>query len=382
MKIVFFSNYLNHHQIPLAEALNSIDGIDYTFVATTGIPNFRKKLGYQEYNKSYQLDVTISAENKKQALQLALCADVAIFLTTGMNEYIIPRLRTGKLTFEYSERWLKKNYKLNLFSKNLWKHQLMYYRYGRSANLYMLCASAYAANDYYMLQSYKNRCYKWGYFPEVKQIDIEHIVESKRNAKVRLMWCARFIRWKHPELAINLAKRLMQEGTDFELNMYGNGPLLEEIKQQIVDLGLQDYVHAKGNAPNEEIIKAMQQHHIFLFTSDQNEGWGAVANEAMSNGCTIVGSDKIGSVPYLIQDGINGLIFKSKDIDSLYSQVQKLLANKKQCEQYAVEAYKTIKGMWSPYNAAIRLVNLIEAFQQGNKTPYLEGPCSIAMPMN
>lgn len=380
MKIVFFSNYLNHHQIPLAEALNSIDGIDYTFVATTGIPNFRKKLGYQEYNKSYQLDVTISAENKKQALQLALCADVAIFLTTGMNEYIIPRLRTGKLTFEYSERWLKKNYKLNLFSKNLWKHQLMYYRYGRSANLYMLCASAYAANDYYMLQSYKNRCYKWGYFPEVKQIDIEHIVESKRNAKVRLMWCARFIRWKHPELAINLAKRLMQEGTDFELNMYGNGPLLEEIKQQIVDLGLQDYVYAKGNAPNEEIIKAMQQHHIFLFTSDQNEGWGAVANEAMANGCAIVASKSIGSSPYLIENGKNGFMFDDCDINSLCEKVEWLIKHPQEMKIMQRNAYLQMKNMWSPNVAANNLIRLINDLQNGRDSSIQEGPCSKAIP--
>lgn len=380
MKIAFFSNYLNHHQVPLAEALNAINGVEYTFVATTGIPKFRKKLGYKEYIKPYQLDVSISDENKKKALALAEQVDVAIFLTTGMNEYIIPRLKTGKITFEYSERWLKKNFKLNLFSKNLWKHQLMYYRYGKRANLYMLCASAYAANDYYLLQSYKNRCYKWGYFPKVDEIDIVNIIESKRNSKVSLMWCARFIRWKHPELPIILAKRLMQEGYDFELNMYGNGPLLEEISQKITEYGLQEYVFLRGNAPNEDIIKAMQQHHIFLFTSDQNEGWGAVANEAMSNGCTIVGSDKIGSVPYLIQDGINGLIFISKDVDSLFTQAKKIIDNKTLCEEFALDAYKTIKSIWSPESAAIRLIKLIEALQQGVDTPFLEGPCSIAKP--
>ena len=34
----------------------------------------------------------------------------------------------------------------------------------------MLCASAYTAKDYASLGMYKNRTYKWGYFPETIQV--------------------------------------------------------------------------------------------------------------------------------------------------------------------------------------------------------------------
>lgn len=33
-KIVFFCNYLNHHQMPLADAFYELLGDDYAFVAT------------------------------------------------------------------------------------------------------------------------------------------------------------------------------------------------------------------------------------------------------------------------------------------------------------------------------------------------------------
>lgn len=33
-KIVFFSNYLNHHQMPLADVFYELLGDDYAFVAT------------------------------------------------------------------------------------------------------------------------------------------------------------------------------------------------------------------------------------------------------------------------------------------------------------------------------------------------------------
>ena len=36
MKLVFFSNYPNHHQVALADAFHDILGEDYAFVATVG----------------------------------------------------------------------------------------------------------------------------------------------------------------------------------------------------------------------------------------------------------------------------------------------------------------------------------------------------------
>lgn len=297
-----------------------------------------------------------------------------------MNEFIIPRLQSGKLTFEYSERWFKKNFRLNLLSKNLWKHQMMYYRYGRRANLYMLCASAYAANDYYFLNSYKNRCFKWAYFTSVKPINIDFILEKKRSSKPKMMWCSRFIGWKHPEMVIYLASLLKSNGYSFEINMYGNGPLVEEIKRMISKRGLSDCVNIMGAVPNETVIDAIQRHNIFLFTSDQNEGWGAVANEAMSNGCTIVGSNQIGSIPFLVKNGENGLIFKSNDINSLVKNITSLLDDPDLCERMARRAYSDMVNVWSPINAAQRFISLINELQNGRTTPFEDGPCSQAVP--
>lgn len=381
MKIAFFSYYLNHHQMPLCEAFNSLPNVEYTFVATTGIPDFRKRLGYSEHEESYQLDVTKSEKNRQLALNLALDADVAIFATQSMEEFIIPRLKTGKLTFAYSERWLKKDFKLNLLSPNLWKHQLMYYRYGRKANLYMLCASAYAPNDYYLLNSYKNRCLKWAYFTKVNDLSIESVLAAKRGNKTRIMWCSRFIRWKHPELVVKLASLLKRDNFEFVIDMYGEGPLTDKIMHLIGNLGVSDCVHVKGAIPNVQVLIEMQKHHIFLFTSDQNEGWGAVANEAMSNGCTIVGSDAIGAVPFLVRNGVNGQIFTSGSLSSLYASTKELVCDRKKCEDLAIQAYKDMHDIWSPCNAAYSLITFIQSINTGLENPILQGPCSKAEPI-
>ena len=381
MKIVFFSNYLNHHQLPLAEAFNSIDGIDYTFVSISGLPEFRKELGYKEISAPFMLDLTKSEANRQQAKELALKADIAIFSTSRTKEYIVPRLKSGKLTFEYSERWFKKDYKLNILSKNLWMHQVMYYKDGRKANLYMLCASAYAPNDYYLLNSYKGRCFKWAYFTCVKPIDIDAVLRNKQSGMFRMMWCSRFIGWKHPELVIDLANTLKTHNYAFEINMYGGGPQELKIRHLIKERGLDNFVYLKGSMPNEDIIAAMQQHNVLLFTSDQNEGWGAVANEAMSNGCTLVGSNKIGSVPFLVRHGENGLIFESSDISSLIKNVTLLLENRDFCGRLASQAYQDMINIWNPQIAAKRFLSLVSSLQAGEKTPFTDGPCSEAKPI-
>ena len=121
-------------------------------------------------------------------------------------------------------------------------------------------------------------------------------------------------RLKHPELPVMLAKRLKDKGYNFHLDMYGRGDELYPTQQLVKSLALNDNVSFYGSLPNEEILKEMRKHEIFLFTSDRNEGWGAVLNESMSNGCAVVASNLIGSVPFLIQDGENGMVFKSGDL--------------------------------------------------------------------
>ena len=380
MVIAFFSNYFNHHQRPFAEAINAIEGVEYIFVCTTGVPEFRKRLGYQEMKADYVLDITISQRNRLKALELARTADVAIFGGGKVHDFAVERLKLRKLTFDTSERRFKRGY-INMLSPNLLRHQWMYWRYGRKAPFYMLCCSAYTANDFYFLRSFIGKCYKWAYFTQVNDLPIEEILVAKRQPRCKIMWCSRFIDWKHPEMCIELAKRLLSEGANFEINMYGNGPLMKNCRQLIMKEKLSDYVFIMGNRCNDDILVAMQQHNIFLFTSDQNEGWGAVANEAMSNGCALVASDKIGAIPFLVKNNVNGRIFRSGDIESLYQTMKGLVSERTICEQLAREAYRCMKNIWSPENAAKNLLILINALKCGQDTPIVEGPCSKAKPV-
>ena len=242
----------------------------------------------------------------------------------------------------------------------------------------MLAASAFTANDIKHFFAYPNKIYKWGYFPAVNFSTTRN--SNKDDYEINLMWCGRFLDWKHPEFPVLLADRLKKNGYKFHLDMYGNGERLEEIRNLISNLSVGDCVSLYDSLPNEEIIREMHSHDIFLFTSDRNEGWGAVLNESMSQGCAVVVSDMIGSAPFLIDNGRNGLLFESENLTSFYSQVSRLLDDKHLRLSISENAVRTMQELWSPRVAAQRFVDLASRLLVGRDTEYSNGPCSKAYP--
>lgn len=375
MKIICISNALTPHQIPLCDELSALQDVSLKFVESVNINKNTLPIGWRtscerDYVVSYDSLLANSAQFAKEIMD----ADAVIF-GSGNFELLKERLYANKLTFIYSERIYRN-----------WREYIKYpyhfikfrHLYGQTKELYLLCASAFSAEDYNSLGLFRNKAFKWGYFTRVENsVEIlRQDVSTKGN--VRILWCARFLLWKHPELAVLLAKRLKEAGYDFELNMIGTGDQFESIAQMINQLGVAGVVHLLGNMLNDEVYKQMREHDIFLFTSDQNEGWGAVSNEAMSNGCVLVGSDRIGSVPYLISDNKNGMIFKSENLDSLFNKVKYLIDNPQERQRMLRNGIDTMMNVWSPKNAAKSLRLLINDLMNNKTTTIKDGPCSKA----
>lgn len=382
MKLVFVTNYINHHQVSVADEFYRILGNNYSFIATIEMHEFRKQLGYPDYSdRPYLVKAYNSEEMRIKSLQLAYDADVVI-IGSAPEEYVTERIKAGKLTFRYSERWFKTK-PWYLSGPRAWLNFYKNHIRFKDKSLYILAASAYTANDVYAIGAYKDKVYKWGYFtavPEDTNVKVAGTDVLTLETQTKIMWCSRFLKWKHPELPVMLAARLKKEGYKFVVNMYGSGEELEATKTLTQDLDVEDIVSFCGNLPNQEVLSEMRRHQIFLFTSDKNEGWGAVLNESMSNGCAVVASNRIGAAPFLIKDGENGMIFESENLDSLYSKVKALLDDKDLRKSISCNAYKTMSEMWNPQNVAERFIELAKSLQAGEDTPFVDGPCSKAYP--
>ncbi|OYP71457.1 hypothetical protein CIK92_08175 [Prevotella sp. P4-67] len=373
MNIIILSNAITPHQVPLCDSLKEIPNVTVLFIETQDIDKTTLPVGWRNISKrDYVISYASFISNRTAYDQLILAADVVVFGSAPV-QYVQHRLEAGKLTFLYSER-IYKNWKECLkMPLHYIKFRKMFGKYG---NLHLLCASAFAASDYSKLGLFKGKAYKWGYFTET-DLDLPSL-NKRFKSPLKILWCSRFIEWKHPELAVKLAKRLRDSGYTFMLDMIGEGDKLQETIRYVEENDLGGFVRFLGTMPNKQVHEQMQLHDIFLFTSDKGEGWGAVANEAMANGCVIVGSDEIGAIPYLVTHRGNGIIFKSKNEDLLYKVVVELLQDVSLCQSLSYNAVATMREIWSPRNAASSLIELSNSIIKNSKNPILAGPCSKA----
>lgn len=379
MKVVFISNFINHHQAPLADLLYSALNRDFYFIETSQMPQSMKLIGYPEFSsRSYVIHSWQSIQEESFSYEVCESADVIIFSTSYSGDYLRKCYRHGQICFEVGERWFKKGI-LNMFSPRFLRWLYEYYCLYKNHEFYRLCSGAYVKYDVNLFGAYKDKCYKWGYFTRIDYLNQDSCFKNTSSGVIRIMWCARFLGWKHPELPIKLAHRLKNLGYSFVIDMFGSGEKMKEMKALSKSLQVQEFVNFCGNRPNDEILDEMRKHDIFLFTSDKNEGWGAVLNEAMANGCAVIASDEIGAAPFLIKDKSNGCLFKSRDLDDLEKQVIYLIENPQERQKISIEAYKTIKEQWSPQNAAKQLLSLIEAIKSNDVSLIPKsGPCSRA----
>lgn len=374
MRLAFVSNILNHHQVMLCDALRE-QFEQFTFIAVENI----ERIGYEKARKAdYVLYYYIPGE-KPKAEQEILEADVVIFGACP-KELIALRMQYDKLSFLYSERFFKRGTWqrfLPATRKRIYDRVVKY----KTNNMYVLCASAYLSYDLRLLGFPLKKCYKWGYFPEIEEQDIEKLIARKReNKRVSILWAGRLINWKHPEQAVYIAEKLKNAAHEFEMNIIGEGALESHLKQLAADKGLKDCIHFPGSLSPKEVRRNMGNADIFLFTSDQREGWGAVLNEAMNNGCAIVANHAAGAVPFLIQNGENGLIYANGNLDDLWQKVISLVEDTKQREHYARKAYQSTVDLWNGEIAAERFRHIVDILSDSSNIYeiYSEGPCSQA----
>lgn len=347
MKVVFVSNYYNHHQAAVSKAMDRYTQHQYYFIETAQIEEERKKLGWgNDIKPKYVIHYN---DNKNMCKKLIEGADVVIWGSCPFS-IIKNRLKKRKLTFAYSERIFKKK----LSGPSYWMRAIKYFIRLKpyQKNHYLLCSSAYASLDYNRIYLFKDKAYKWGYFPEKIHYEIDELIRKKN--KYEILWVSRFIDWKHPEIPIMIAKKLIKDNYKFKLNMIGNGALYKKIEKLIEKENLNDYVHLLGGMNPNEVRKYMENASIFLFTSDQNEGWGAVLNEAMNSGCAVIANSNIGSTPYLVTNGVNGLTYVNDNLDEIYHHVTTLLNNHSYAENLGKNAYHLISNYW---NADIAVKN-------------------------
>jgi glycosyltransferase involved in cell wall biosynthesis len=243
---------------------------------------------------------------------------------------------------------------------------------GHYPNFHYLAMGHYAAHDMAFIHTFYDRMWRWGYFtaPGVG------ISVTNTNKVPRIMWAGRMLTWKRVNILLAAARHLKDAGLAFRIDIIGDGPMRNRLIALRDRYQLDKEVKFHHSMKADEVRKRMRECDIYVLPSTGTEGWGAVVNEAMSEGCLVVACQEAGSARILIHDKVNGLLFRKDDDKQLAKLLARAIEDVGWQNKLAAGGHKTINELWSPSVAAERLVALSEGLIGLSKLPnYKEGPC-------
>ncbi|MHB9030122.1 MAG: glycosyltransferase family 4 protein [Candidatus Latescibacterota bacterium] len=364
----------SHYMISCGEALYRLLGDSFRLGLTHPLNRERISLGWKDHSTGLPWIIR-SWESERERNRMRECVNEfdAVIFDGDRGGIVRKRIESGGLTFKYTERVFKRGFMLGFpwwlgrLAMNFWPLNL--------PNFHLLAAGAYCSWDMQRVGMFKNRMWKWGYFPSVPNVS----PPVRESGALRMLWAGRMLNWKRVDLLLDAALLLKKKGTPFSLDLIGDGPEKPGLLRRSERYRLGDAVRFHPPAAPEKIWEAMKRAHIYILPSNYREGWGAVINEAMASGCCVIASRGAGAAPWLIEHGGNGYLFPSGNGEELGAILSSLLDHPEQCAKIGNAAWKTITEKWSPDTAAHRLVALTGGLLGCQPIPrFADGPCSVA----
>ena len=226
-------------------------------------------------------------------------------------EHSTPLYVNKKLKLSYKASFLHELYR-RLYS---WPKQLMANKRRHKKMLSNCDAYVVLAKDY--VGELAEVCGEKWIKPYKNKISVINnpINESKYNADFEkkdniILFVGQVNENKRVGLMIEMWRRINERFPNWKMQIVGDGPQLSELKNRTTDLNIHNVEFCGYQQPDSFYRKAK----IFWMTSGY-EGWPLTLVEAMQNGCVPVAMNNFSSIRDIIDNGINGSIVESNNID-------------------------------------------------------------------
>jgi len=166
----------------------------------------------------------------------------------------------------------------------------------------------------------KDRLVAMHNFVTVCKEDIDSLKYEKEDY---VLYFGRYAKEKGIETLLKVCELL----PDIPFVFAGSGPLEDMVNQSknVKNVGFQ-----KGKDLQELIVKA----RFSIYPSEWYENCPFSIMESQMYGTPVIGAD-IGGIPELIQEGINGELFESRNVEELKEKIEKLWQDREQLQKYS-----------------------------------------------
>jgi glycosyltransferase involved in cell wall biosynthesis len=136
------------------------------------------------------------------------------------------------------------------------------------------------------------------------------------SSDVRLLYVGRISREKDLDVLAQAFEKLRNEGVPVQLSVVGHGPYIDALAKKLPDACFTGYLSGV------ELATAYASADLFAFPST-TDTFGNVIIEAQAAGLPVIVSDA-GGPQELVEDGVNGLITKARDVESFAAAIRTL----------------------------------------------------------
>jgi glycosyltransferase involved in cell wall biosynthesis len=126
------------------------------------------------------------------------------------------------------------------------------------------------------------------------------------------------------DLLMEIFKIVADKNKEWNLIIIGDGPDKEKLKQQIIDLNLEDRVELKKFT--SKVIECYLDASLFVSTS-RWEGFGLVITEAMECGLSVIAFENSGPKEIINNNGENGILVPCKNVEGFAEKILYLINN-------------------------------------------------------
>ena len=160
----------------------------------------------------------------------------------------------------------------------------------------------------------------------------------------RLLWVRSFDKTYNCEMAVDVLHLLLQKYPDAELCMVGpdKDGSQQSVKALAEQYGISDHLKMMGKLSKPEWHKLSEDYDIFISTTNFDNTPVSVI-EAMALGLPVV-STNVGGVPFLIDDGKDGLLCEKGNAEDMVRRIVHLISMPNNSVDICSNARKKVKS--------------------------------------
>jgi colanic acid/amylovoran biosynthesis glycosyltransferase len=150
---------------------------------------------------------------------------------------------------------------------------------------------------------------------------------------------------------IRASALLVERGKSFRCEIVGEGPLENQLRAQIEQLRLQEFVQLPGPKPQHELRARLANASVFVLPSVPEPEGGmdnlpTVIMEAMATGLPVV-STRVGGIPEMVIDNQTGFLVQPEDAVALAGAIEKVTNDRSLGQTLGRAGYERAQKLFS-----------------------------------